>query len=151
MNPQNDSDLENALVQISPSIPNALRDRMLYAAGQQAAHVKHRRTICWQLGVTGAVSGLLTFAITWMSQPRLQTTVNDFLVTNSSPMSTESSESSPDHLVKRQSLPNSESEILMTARFFTLNEVYQSSLVSAELTQPVSQQNTLTPRSSLDL
>ncbi len=151
MKPQDNHDVENALIQITPSFPAGLRDRMLFAAGQEAAQVAQRQAFRWQLGTTAAVTGLLTFALTWMFQPVSQSRINETIATNSHSSSTESSGSLSDNLTNRQSSPVSETEISTTARFFTLHESFQDSLLEREQVQPISNRTTLTPRSSLDL
>jgi hypothetical protein len=151
MKPQDNPDVENALIQIAPSIPAGLRDRMLFAAGQQAAQVTQRQAFRWQLGTTAAVTGLLTFALTWMFQPVLPSRISESIATNTNSSSTESSGSLSDNLTNRQSAPASQTKLSTTARFFTLHESFQDSLLNGEQIQPISNTTMLTPRSSLDL
>lgn len=151
MKPQDNHHLENALGQIEPSFPAGLRDRMLFAAGQKAAQVAQRQAFRWQLGTTAAVTGLLTFAVTWMFQPVLQSRISESIATNTNSSSTKSSGSLSDNLTNRQASPASQTEISTTARFFTLHESFQDSLLEGEQVQPISNRTMLTPRSSLDL
>lgn len=151
MKPQDNQDVENALGQIAPSLPTGLRDQMLFAAGQQAALVAQRQTVRWQIGTTAAVTGLLTFALTWLTQPVSQNGLNDSLATHSRPSSTEPNPALSDNLTNGLTSPSSQTEISTTARFFTLNEAFQDQLLNGEQVQPISNRTTLTPRSSLDL
>jgi hypothetical protein len=151
MKPQDNHDVENALGQIEPSFPAGLRDRMLFAAGQQAAQVTQRQAFRWQLGTTAAVTGLLTFAVTWMFQPVLPSRISESIATNTNSSSTESSGSLSDNLTNRQATPALQTEISTTARFFTLHESFQDSLLNGEQVQPIFNRTMLTPRSSLDL
>jgi hypothetical protein len=151
MKPQDNHDVENAIIQIAPSFPAGLRDRVLFAAGQQTAQVAQRQALRWQLGTTAAVTGLLTLALTWMFQPVLQSRINESVATNTNSLSTESSGFLSDNLTNRQSSPASQTEISTTARFFTLHESFQDSSLEGEQVQPISNRTMLTPRSSLDL
>jgi hypothetical protein len=151
MKPQDNQDVENALSQIAPSLPTGLRDQMLFAAGQQAALVAQRRTARWQIGTTAAVTGLLTFALTWFTQPVSKNGLNDSLATQTVPTSTESNTDLSDNRTNGPSSPSLQTEISTTARFFTFNETFQDRLFNGEQVQPISNRTTLTPRSSLDL
>lgn len=151
MKPQDNHNLEHTLGQIAPSLPKGLRDQMLFAAGQQAALVAQRQTVRWQLGTTAAVTSLLTFALTWWTQPVSQNGPIESLATHSSPLSTESNPALSDNLTNGPTSPSSQTEISTTARFFTLNEAFQNQLLNGEQVQPISNRTTLTPRSSLDL
>ena len=151
MKPQDNHDVENAIIQIAPSFPAGLRDRVLFAAGQQTAQVAQRQALRWQLGTTAAVTGLLTLALTWMFQPVLQSRINESVATNTNSLSTESSGFLSDNLTNRQSSSSSQTEISTTARFFTLHESFQDSSLEGEQVQPISNRTMLTPRSSLDL
>jgi hypothetical protein len=151
MKPQDNQDVENALGQIAPSLPTGLRDQMLFAAGQQAALVAQRQTTRWQIGTTAAVTGFLTFTLTWLTQPVSPNGLNDTLATHLRPSTTESNPALSDNLTNGTSLPSSQTDNSTTARFFTLNEAFQDQMLNGEQVQPISNRTTLTPRSSLDL
>ncbi len=151
MKPQDNHDVEKAIIQIAPSFPAGLRDRMLFAAGQQTAQVAQRQALRWQLGTTAAVTGLLTLALTWMFQPVLQSRISESIATNSNSSSAKPSGSLSDNLINGQASPASQTEISTTARFFTLHESFQDSVLEGEQVQPISNRTMLTPRSSLDL
>lgn len=149
MNPQDKLDIESTLSQFAPGLPASMRDRMLFAAGQEAANSVQRRAVRWQLGTTAVVTGLLTFGLTWISQPRSQST-GEALVSNSDSLPTGPTDTSSDNLTKKQLKLVSQMEST-TARFFTLNDAFSKGALNDEDIQPVSNRMTLTPRSSLDL
>lgn len=149
MNPQDKLDIESTLSQFAPGLPASMRDRMLFAAGQEAAHVAQRRVVRWQLGTTAAVSGLLTFALTWVSQPLSQSN-RDALVTNAGSSPAASVQGLSDNLTNQPSTLSAQAEST-TARFSILNDVFPDSSLNEVDIQPVSNSLMLTPRSSLDL
>lgn len=149
MNPQDKLDIESTLTQFAPGLPASMRDRMLFAAGQEAAHVAQQRVNRWQLGTTAVVTGLLTISLTWISQPLSQSS-SEALVSNSGSLPTDPTETSSDNLTKKQLKLVSQIEST-TARFFTLNDAFSKGALNDVDIQPVSNRMTLTPRSSLDL
>jgi|JI9StandDraft_1071089.scaffolds.fasta_scaffold00349_23 hypothetical protein len=135
MKPLFDSDLETSLNQISPTLPTALRDQMLFAAGQQAALHSTEQRHYRQLGGTALASCLLCCSIAWFAWP-------------------ETADSAPDSLVvdiKQEQLVDNEFASQTLSTRSTLTKLWDEDIEMQERVYPVSGQNSLTTRSSIDL
>lgn len=154
MNLPTESSLEKSLNQLSPEIPTALRDRMMFAAGQQAAKQQVKRTVM----LTAFASCLVTLTASWginitSSRFNSENHNSNQLVKDESPTVIESQADGTSLNVipqQRQADLSRESNIATTRSFKWLeqNASFSPNQVSF---QSVSDVQVLTPRTSLEL
>lgn len=149
MNPENNSDLEKSLAQLSPALPSGLRDHLLFTAGQTSARNSERYASLQKIFATAVVSCFLTFSVSWtvLKVKKTDTFVPSGNIANTSPVI-------PALIPKKNfSSPFTETRTgykPLSTRNFHLEDD-RGTASSFEFMLPASHSATLTPRSSLDL
>jgi|GEM_PF-2313045 len=149
MNPENNSDLEKSLSQLSPALPSGLRDQLLFTAGQTSARNSSRNASLKQIFATAMVSCLLTFSVSWivLKEETIDIKAPSQHIANTSPvipaLTPETNLNSPFTETVAGHKP-------LSTRNFYLDENRDTSTLF-DFVVPTSNSGTLTPRSSLDL
>ena len=154
MNLPTESSLEQSLNKLSPELPTALRDRMMFAAGQQAAKQQAKRTVM----LTAFASCLITLTANWgvnitSSGFNSENPSLNQIVKETSPTSIESRSDgiSPDVIPQQLQADLSRESNIATTRSFKWLEQNASLNQNQVSFQSVSDVQVLTPRTSLEL
>jgi hypothetical protein len=154
MNLPTESSLEQSLNQLSPEIPTALRDRMMFAAGQQAAKQQAKRAVM----LTAFASCLITLTASWginstSSRFSRENSSLNQIVKDDSPTAIESQAdgTSPNAIPQQLQADLSRQFNIATTRSFKWLEQNGSLNPNQVSFQSVSDVQVLTPRTSLEL